>query len=120
MTKKKETNIPTKAESEDFEMLYPILESVFNEVKELSKKKQDGALNTLKVKMINRILERVKKILKNDPSVDFLDLLDEETLPTNSDSVLIITQFVSAMDQYKDKHYRYNSNKMEHMWYTLD
>lgn len=84
---------PTKANAEEFDMLFPILDSVFNEIKELSKKKQDGALNQVKVKMTNRILSKVKTILKDDPTVEFLDLLDEVTLPTNSDAVLMIAQF---------------------------
>ena len=91
---------PTKAQTEQFDMLFPILDSVFNEIKELSKKKQDGALNELKVKMTNRVLAKVKSILNDDPTVEFLDLLDEE--PTNSDAVLIISQFRAAMLQYKE------------------
>ena len=107
MSKKKITTgkRPTKNQAEEFDMLFPILDSVFNEIKELSKKKQDGALNELKVKMTNRVLNKVKSILKDDPTVEFLDLLDEEVFPTNSDAVLIITQFKSAIQQIKDKQY---------------
>ena len=49
MSKKKITTgkRPTKNQAEEFDMLFPILDSVFNEIKELSKKKQDGALNEL-------------------------------------------------------------------------
>jgi hypothetical protein len=109
---------PTEAQTEEFEMLNPILESVFDEIKELSKKKQDGALNTLKVKMVNRILLKVKIILANDPSVEYLDLLDEESLPTNSDAVLIIAQFKAAMQQFKDR-YRYWDGS-ENVWMTSE
>ena len=109
---------PTKANAEQFDMLFPILESVFNEIKELSKKKQDGALNEVKVKMANRILAKVKIILKDDPTIEFLDLLDEVALPTNSDAVLIIAQFRAAMQQYKDKHFGWNGT--DHAWSTSD
>lgn len=109
---------PTRANAEQFDMLFPILESVFNEIKELSKKKQDGALNEVKVKMANRILAKVKTILKDDPTIEFLDLLDEVTLPTNSDAVLIIAQFRAAMQQYKDKHFGWNGS--DHAWSTSD
>jgi hypothetical protein len=86
MAKKKlvTSSMPTRAQSEQFDMLFPILESVFNEIKELSKKKQDGALNEIKVKMTNRILTKIKAFLNDDPTVEFLDLLDEVALPTNS------------------------------------
>lgn len=109
---------PTKANAEQFDMLFPILDSVFSEIKELSKKKQDGALNEMKVKMTNRILAKVKLILKDDPTMEFLDLLDEVTLPTNSDAVLIIAQFKAAMQQYKAKHHGWIGT--EKGWFTSD
>lgn len=120
MSKKKFTGgtKPTKANAEQFDMLFPILDSVFNEIKELSKKKQDGALNEMKVKITNRILAKVKLILNDDPTVEFLDLLDEVTLPTNSDAVLIIAQFKAAMEQYKEKHHGWDGH--EHGWHTSD
>lgn len=120
MSKKKLTGEtkPTKANAEQFDMLFPILDSVFNEIKELSKKKQDGALNEMKVKMTNRILAKVKLILNDDPTVEFLDLLDEVALPTNSDAVLIIAQFKAAMQQYKTKHHGWDG--YEHGWHTSD
>ncbi|CAL2055570.1 hypothetical protein [Tenacibaculum sp. 190524A05c] len=95
---------PTKADVEQFDMLHPVLESIYLEFKELSKKKQDGLLNKLKVKITNKILSKVKTILKDDPIIEFLDLLDEESLPTNSDAVLIIAQFKVAMEHFKDTH----------------
>ena len=103
--KQKNASYPTISQSEDFDMLSPILDSVFRETKELSTKKQDGVLNELKIKMINRILAKMKTILKNDPTIEFLDLLDEETLPINSDAVFVIAQFEAAMKQFKEKYY---------------
>jgi hypothetical protein len=109
---------PTKANAEQFDMLFPILESVYNEIKELSKKKQDGLLNEIKVKTTNRILSKVKSFLSDDPSIEFLDLLDEVLLPTNSDAVLIIAQFKAAMEQYKAKHFGWDG--IEQRWFTSD
>lgn len=109
---------PTKENTELFDMLSPILDSVYTEIKELSKKKQDGALNEIKVKMTNRILSKVQTILKDDPTIEFLDLLDEVSLPTNSDAVLIIAQFQAAMKQYRDKHFGWTG--LEHAWTTSD
>ena len=45
----------TEEKATKYEMLFPMLEAVHDEVKELSKKKQADVLNKLKVKMINRI-----------------------------------------------------------------
>lgn len=118
MSNKKKTSRPTREVTEQFEMLFPIVESVFNEIKDLSKKKQDGALNNLKVKMTNRVLSKVKTILKDDPTLEFLDLLDEESLPTNSDAVLIISQFKGAMQQFKNRHL--DTSSIEEVWITSD
>lgn len=107
-----QTEETTREKAEQHDMLYPILISVFNEIKELSKKKQDGPLNAMKVKMTNRILSKVKAYLEDDPTVEFLDLLDEEVFPTNSDAVLVIAQFKAAMDQFKDKHYGWHSGSL--------
>jgi len=103
-------NIPlvSKETVTEYTMLYPILSSLFVEIKELSKKKQDGLLNEIKVRMTNRVLEKVKYILKDDPTNQFLDLLDNDNLPSNSDAVLIIAQYQGAMEQFRKRHQHYS------------
>ena len=111
---------PTNSEAEKYELLYPLLKSILFEVKELSKKKQDEPLNKLKVGMVNKILSQIKTdVLNEDPSREFLDLLDDETLPTNSDAVLIIAQYEAAMKQFHEKHYGQDSN-YTHRWFTKE
>lgn len=112
------SGLTSKEKANNHELLSPMLDSVYNEIKELSKKKQDDTLNKLKVRMINRILEQVKELLAEEPTAQFLDLLDDETLPTNSDAVLMLAQFQAAMMQFKTKYYGYDSVKMETRWYT--
>lgn len=111
--------LPSDAEVENSEMLSPILNSILIEMKEFSKKKQDGVLNKLKVDMINRILEQIKDILSDEPTVKFLDLLDDETLPTNSDAVLILTQYATAMKQFKSKYYG-RDEFSDFRWFTKE
>ena len=111
---------PTKAQVAEFEMLWPILKSLLNETKELSKKKADGPLNKLKVGMINKVLVRIKEILSDDPSIQFLEILDNETLPSNSDAVFIIAQYDTAMNQFHNKHQRYDSRSSSYKWVTSD
>lgn len=109
---------PTTREVAEYELLYPLLESLLEEVRELSKKKQDGVLNTLKVKMINKVLIRIKEILKEDAAAEFVALLDEDTLPTNSDALFMLVQFKSAMDQYKKKYH--GGAARNWTWETID
>ncbi|SEE58252.1 hypothetical protein SAMN04487765_3238 [Tenacibaculum sp. MAR_2010_89] len=97
-------SLPTDEEVLKFEMLNELTDSIYTEMKEFSKKKPDDALNKFKVKNVNRVLTQLKSFLKDEPTVDFLDLLDDESLPTNSDAILIIGQFKASMDNFRNKY----------------
>jgi hypothetical protein len=116
--RKRRRHLPTQAEVDTYAMLQPMLDKVANEMRELSKKKQDGALNQLKVKMINRVLTQIKDLLKNESSVQFLDLLDTDILPTNSDSILIISQYDAALSAFHEKYY--GSDGIYRRWFTQE
>ena len=103
---KKEEKRTTEEQVGLYETISPLLHSAFDEIKELSKKKQDEPLNVKKVKIINRLLENAKEVLKNESTVIFLDLLDENELPSNSDAVLTMSQYISALNKFRKDHYR--------------
>jgi hypothetical protein len=115
MENKKSEGI-TKEDVQQHLILYPMLTNVLNEMRELSKKKQDGVLNKLKTKTINRILQKVRHILRYELTLEFLDLLDEEVLPSNSDAVLHIVQFKTAMESFEEKYYKYKDGRK--IWET--
>ena len=109
MAKKfEDENRPTKDTVARFKMLSPMLSSLLDEVREFSKKKPDGVLNKFKVATLNRTLKDIKDILSSDPSNQYLDLLDEDSLPQNSDAVLVLGQFQAAMSHFKSKYYGNN------------
>lgn len=101
-----------------YELLSPLLTGIYKEIQELSKKKPDTPLNTFKVKSINRVLEPIKEILKDEETAQFLDILDIDDIPTNSDVVLVLNQYQKAMDIFHDKYYGYNSRTCEYEWKT--
>lgn len=107
------SELPSSGNIMMFEMLYPMLSSDISEIRELSKKKQDEPLNKFKVRTINKKLEQTKTILINEPTFEFLELLDEDTLPSNSDAVLIMSQFIQALNQFKAKYYTMDSSDFE-------
>jgi hypothetical protein len=102
---------PTDEQAATYDRLAPMLEAARREMTELSKKKPDGIVNTLKIKMLNRLLSELTKVIENDPSYAFVDMLDEETLPQNSDAVLVLSQWQAALEQYRNHHYGYDSIK---------
>lgn len=112
--------LPTKKQTETFDMLQPMLQSFLSEVRELAKKKPDGLLNEVKIKMINRVLKQIKEALETDASIEYLDLLDEETLAQNSDALLILGQYNAAMGQFKEKHHKQDAVSYKRRWFTQE
>lgn len=106
MAKRKDANVIPSDNVQKYDMLNPLLNSMYDEMKELSAKKQDLILNKVKVTMINRILRQIKDLLQDQPTSEFIDLLDEDTLPSNSDAVLVLSQYRSAMNQFRNRYYR--------------
>jgi len=100
----KKEYLPTDEQVIKFKMLNELADSIYLEMKEFSKKKPDDTLNAFKVKNINRILTQLKDFLKDEPTAGFLEVLDSESLPSNSDAILIIGQFKASMDNYKKKY----------------
>ncbi|HET9236214.1 MAG TPA: hypothetical protein VFO10_03115 [Oligoflexus sp.] len=94
--------LPSLAEVKSFILIEPMIRSLVEEMKELSKKKPDGSLNKLKVSMINKRLKPMKELFKILPVSDFLDDLDEESLPSNSDTVLILGQYTGAIESFRN------------------
>lgn len=70
---------PTADQAATYDRLVPMLEAAHHEMTELSKKKQDGVVNDLKIKMLNRLLTELGQVIENDPSYGFVDTLDDET-----------------------------------------
>lgn len=102
---KKNVWLPTRKDIDDYELLSGMLRAQEVEFAILSKKKSDEHLNKMKIKMANRVLEPLNELLKNETSYKFLDLLNEDDMPTNSDVVLIISQYKKALSNFKDKYF---------------
>lgn len=118
MKKNISKDAPTGEMVSKFDMLQPMVNSALDEVREFSKKKQDAVLSPVKVKLINRLLIDIKELLNEEKTVDYLDLLDEETLPQNSDAVLILGQYSAAMKQFRQKHS--GGIGSSYRWYTKE
>ena len=103
--------LPSKRDIENYFLLSKMLEAQKSEFDLLSKKKSDSQLNKTKIKMVNRVLKPLNDLFQNEDSHKFLDLLDEDDLPTNSDVVLIISQYETAIKEFKDKYYFYDKRR---------
>jgi hypothetical protein len=105
---KEETKPISLKDYDEYLFLLPHLKRILDDISTLSLKKPDVQLNTLKIKMINGILERINRILEQEKSFELLQLLAEEDLPTISDALLIIGQYHTALAQYREAHFYHN------------
>ena len=105
--------LPTQKDIENYSLLKDMLYAQRQEFDLLSKKKPDSQLNKMKIKMVNRVLEPLNELFKNEPSHAFLDVVNEDDMPTNSDVVLIISQYETAMNEFKDKYYKRDKYKKD-------
>ena len=97
-----------------YETLKPLLHAMYNEFQELSKKKPEGRVSEPKVKIVNRLLTDVYKMLDGEPNRVYLDLLNEDDLPENSDVILILGQAEAATKAFYAKYYGYDG--FSHRW----
>lgn len=100
-----------------YKALTPLLEAMFREFRELAKKKPDGALNKRKVAMVNRLLKDVLVIVEGEPNRQYLDLLDEDDVPQNSDVLLILSQFDAALTAFHKRYYRRSGGVFDYQWH---
>ncbi len=108
----------TNEEIDRYETLFPLIQSLHQDVQELAKKKQDGALTKARIALINRLLADVRAFLKKQPSVAYLDLLDEAAIPQNGDGLLVVGQYLAALHHYKDRYTYRDPSDYQWKWAT--
>ena len=106
----------THMDVENFNMLSPLLSATYKEMLEFSKKKPDSPVNPYKASSINRLLEPLKSLMKEDKVYEYLDLLDDTSLPTNSDVVLILSQYIKATSMYFESRHVQNLQSHQSEW----
>jgi hypothetical protein len=94
----------------------PLLIAMFDEFKDLAKKKPDTAVSKSKLLIANRLLHRIREVLSDEESIEFLDLLSEDDVPQASDVTLVFSQYVAAMSAFKEKYFGFNGST--HAWFT--
>lgn len=95
------------------------LESFFEEFSILSKKKPDGPVNAFKVKRLNFAFTNANSFLEGEyrPFPDF-ELFDSDDLPTASDVVLMLAQYLRSMNTFRSDHSRKEEGLRTYVWNT--
>ncbi len=105
-----EIAVISRGDAAQYSALWPLLSAMRDDYSELSKKKPDGTLNKLKVLGVNRLLTDLKELLKNEPVIQYLDLLSDDDLPQYSDVTIILSQYVAAMTSFRQAREYQDSN----------
>jgi hypothetical protein len=113
-------HVTTKAIVDTYDSSGAIFESLLREVRELSRKKPEATMSGGKVKIINRVLEDLLGFLKDEPTGKYLEALDNEALPQMSDALLIMVQFETALEGFKERYYGYFSPSETQEWITKE
>jgi hypothetical protein len=106
----------SKADAALFDSIAPLVHAMKEEYSELSKKKPDATLNKLKVQGVNRLLADLRTVLKDEPTLKYLDILSDDDLPQYSDVTLILSQYVAAMEAFKASRQFHNQATYANEW----
>lgn len=99
-----------------FDMFRDLFNEMYLEINEMKKKKPDDVVNAFKVERINRVLKPLYNLMKDEPYIDYLELIPEPTEEksgrstienglTYSDVMLILSQYRGGLGQFFRKYF---------------
>jgi len=91
-----------RSDIDKFEKVDAQLNALHKELGVLSKKNPNDGINPFKLKLVNSVLEKANELLekKYKPFSDF-ELFDLDDVPTNSDVVTILAQYLNCMEELR-------------------
>lgn len=97
-----------------FEKCEGKIESLYDEIGLLSKKKPTDAVSKFKLTFINAVVADANGILGEDyrPFAEF-EVFDEDDCPTTSDVVLVLSQYLRSLDKLRQD----NTERKLHNYY---
>jgi hypothetical protein len=106
-------SIMKQADIDQFERLQGQLESFHQELVVLVKKSPNDALNKFKLGLINCLLEKSNKLLVGRRPFGDFDRFDEAAVPSNSDVLLMVSQYLSSFEKLRADNIRIDMGR----WY---
>jgi len=97
-----------------FEKTQAQMEALHEEVAALARKTPNDAVNKFKLGLINKVVQAANRLLNDAyrPFVDF-DSFDENSLPTTSDVILILAQYLNCLEKYRADNIHFDGD----LWY---
>ncbi len=102
---------------EKFEKINSQLSGLHEEISMLSKKSPDAQINIFKLEYVNTIIKEANNLL-GDNYIPFktFEQFSIESLPTNSDVVFILSQYLNCMEQLRSENIEYDYNELYWVW----
>lgn len=100
----------------DFESIQGQLDGLYGEMVKLAAKRPNDALNKFKLKIVSALLDRAAKLFGSSQILGGFDGFSDEDLPTNSDVVLVLSQYRSHLEKVRADHIQYDGLGR---WYWL-
>ena len=92
----------TQEDVEKLEKTIGQLKAIHREVSILSKKSPIDAVNPFKLKMINSVMQSANSVLdKNYKPIDGFEQFDEDDMPSTSDVVFVVAQYMEEIERFR-------------------
>lgn len=110
----KENKAPklTPGDIDRFDKLKTQIAQLLKDISELSKKHPDGPISKFKLKFVNEKIINANYFLQGIflPIEDFV-AFDDSTLPTNSDVVMVLSQYLECLEFWRSANVRHRKNE---------
>jgi hypothetical protein len=96
----------TESEVRQYEKLKIQIDEIYKELSLVSRRKPTTPISSFKLRIVNSLLKTANLLLVGDykPFVYF-DLFDSKSLlPTNSDVVVMLSQYIRCLEKFKYDH----------------
>jgi hypothetical protein len=116
-SKSKEPRSLSAEQVEQFERLQAQIEGLHDEMQTLVRKSPNDLLNTFKLGLVNSVLQRANALLGSEyrPYDEFETFADDRA-PSNSDVMLILNQYLAALETMRADHIYQRPNSMMWAW----
>jgi hypothetical protein len=101
---------------DEFEAVETQISSARGELLVLVKKSPHDALSKFKLSVVNGLLMRANELLADDRPIGGFEQFDAETVPSASDTAMVLGQYLAALENLRGKHIKIKSG----WWYWID
>jgi len=103
--KAQKTNWLTIADVGHFDKLRSQLQKLSGDIESLSKKNPDHPINKFKLQFINEKIQNANQFLQTPyKPIENFDIFDEISLPSNSDVVMVLSQYIECLELWRSAH----------------